>query len=336
MASNHSESGGSAAEKKEESGGIANPNTKAANGTASHDDSFDFSTRPRILDDPVIRTLAEQIANDPAFSSMAKQLQCGVCNSSQEGLPQLDTQEYFDAMQLIMQNPQFMTMAERLGNALIQDSDMSNMLQNLANPAHKDQLELRMAQICDDPTLKTILGEIESGCPSAMSKYLNDPIVLSKLGQAMGVGAAGVFPLPTDQEAAAGVEVDEQENDSSIHYFASVGKLEDLKALLLDDANMDEKDSEGRTALHFACGYGELKCAEVLLGAGAFIDALDQNSNTPLHYAAGYGQHACVELLVKNGAAITVQNLDGKSPIELAKLNNQDEVLHLLEKDAFL
>ncbi|GFP99190.1 ankyrin repeat domain-containing protein 2 [Phtheirospermum japonicum] len=39
---------------------------------------------------------------------------------------------------------------------------------------------------------------------------------------------------------------------------------------------------------------------------------------------------------MKNGAAVTLQNLDGKTPIEVAKLNNQNEVLKLLEKDAFL
>jgi ankyrin repeat protein len=32
----------------------------------------------------------------------------------------------------------------------------------------------------------------------------------------------------------------------------------------------------------------------------------------------------------------TLQNMDGKTPIDVAKLNNQQEVLKLLEKDAFL
>lgn len=32
----------------------------------------------------------------------------------------------------------------------------------------------------------------------------------------------------------------------------------------------------------------------------------------------------------------TLQNLDGKTPIDVAKLNTQQEVLNLLEKDAFL
>lgn len=63
----------------------------------------------------------EQISSDPAFSSMAKQLQGSVHHKSgKESYPQLDTEEYFDAMQVIMQNPQFVSMAEKLGNALIQ------------------------------------------------------------------------------------------------------------------------------------------------------------------------------------------------------------------------
>lgn len=32
----------------------------------------------------------------------------------------------------------------------------------------------------------------------------------------------------------------------------------------------------------------------------------------------------------------TLQNMDQKTPLDVAKLNNQQEVLNLLEKDAFL
>lgn len=292
---------------------------------------FDLSTMSSLLDDPSVRMLVEQISNDPAFSSMAKQLQGSVHKSGKESFSQLDTQEYFDAMQIIMQNPQFMTMAERLGNALIQNPDISNALQTGVNLAFKGQHEPKLAQIHDDPALKSILNDIEAGGPSTVVKYWNDPVVLSKLGQAMGVGATGVFPIQDGEEIAAAVEELEHEDESSIHYFASVGKLEDLKGALQDGVDKDEKDCEGRTALHFACGYGELKCVEVLLAAGASLDAPDEDDNTPLHYAASYGQCACVELLLKKGASITAQNLDGKTPLEVAKSNNQDEAAHLLE-----
>jgi hypothetical protein len=69
--------------------------------------------------------MAEQIAKDPAFNQMAQQLQHSVQNVGSEGVPQLDTNQYINAMQQVMQNPQFMTMAERLGNALMQASFLS-------------------------------------------------------------------------------------------------------------------------------------------------------------------------------------------------------------------
>lgn len=299
---------------------------------------FDFSAMSGLLNDPSIKEMAEQIAKDPAFNQMAQQLQRSVQSAGTDGRPQLDTNQYINAMQQVMQNPQFMTMAERLGNALMQDPAMSGMLSNLTNPAHKEQLEQRMAAVREDPTLKPVLEEIETGGPAAMMKYWNDPVVLSKLGQAMGVGVPGEGGLDVSSVTANDEddEGDEEEEELTVHHTASTGDMEGLKILLQGGADKDEKDAEGRTALHFASGYGEVKCAEVLLEGGAAVDALDKNNNTALHYAAGYGRDECVELLLKNGAAVTLQNLDGKTPIDVAKLNNQSEVLKLLEKDAFL
>ena len=51
-----------------------------------------------------------------------------------------------------------------------QDPSMSTMLESLQNPANKDQLDERMARIKEDPSLKPILEEIESGGPAAMMR----------------------------------------------------------------------------------------------------------------------------------------------------------------------
>ncbi|XP_057963222.1 ankyrin repeat domain-containing protein 2A-like [Malania oleifera] len=298
---------------------------------------FDFSALTGLLNDPSIKDLAEQIARDPAFNQMAEQLQQTFHGApAEESIPQFDSQQYYSTMQQVMQNPQFMTMAERLGQALMQDPSMSNMFENFTNPSNKDQLEERMARIKDDPSLKPILDEIETGGPAAMMRYWNDREVLQKLGQAMGLASSG--EVATSAENSGADEVDEigNEDESVVHNTASVGDVEGLKNALASGADKNDEDSEGRTALHFACGYGEVKCAQVLLEAGATVDALDKNKNTALHYAAGYGRKECVALLLENGAAVTLQNLDGKTPIDVAKLNNQHEVLKLLEKDAFL
>ncbi|KAJ9153286.1 hypothetical protein P3X46_026742 [Hevea brasiliensis] len=298
---------------------------------------FDFSAMSGLLNDPSIKELAEQIAKDPSFNQMADQLHKTLQGvGAEDEIPQFDSQQYYSTMQQVMQNPQFMAMAERLGSALMQDPSMSQMLESLANPAQKDQIEERMARIKDDPSLKPILEEIESGGPAAMMRYWNDKEVLQKLGEAMGLAVSGEATTSVENPGLDEEEEAGNEDESIVHHCASVGDVEGLKNAMASGANKDEEDSEGRTALHFACGYGEVKCAQILLEAGATVDALDKNKNTALHYAAGYGRKECVALLLENGAAVTLQNMDGKTPIDVAKLNNQHDVLKLLEKDAFL
>lgn len=47
---------------------------------------------------------------------------------------------------------------------------MSSMLQNFANPLNKEVMEERMARVKEDPALKHILEEIETGGPAAMMR----------------------------------------------------------------------------------------------------------------------------------------------------------------------
>uniref|UniRef100_A0A251TIV4 Uncharacterized protein n=1 Tax=Helianthus annuus TaxID=4232 RepID=A0A251TIV4_HELAN len=138
------------------------------------------------LHDPRIKDIAKQIENDPSFNKMAEQFRQTFHG---DGVRQFDVKrQYFLTMeQQVMQNPQLMKMAKSLGTFIMQDPSVSQMLESLSNPAKKEQLEVRMARIKENPSLKPILEEIESGGPTAMMRYWNDEDVLKKVGEALGL-----------------------------------------------------------------------------------------------------------------------------------------------------
>lgn len=304
--------------------------------------AFDFAALQQALNDPSIKAMAEQIANDPSFKEITEKMQesfggmMGAGAGSAGGPPDmsaLDPSKYMSAMSGMFQNKNFMEMAEKLGQSIIQaDPNMANMMKSMQDPSHKLKVEEAMGKLRDDAELKPILEEIEKGGPMAMMKYWNDPEVLSKLGKAMGgsfdlPGMLGAAPLeaPAEEE-----EAEEEEGEDTLHSTASAGDVEALKRLLEAGANPDEGDEEGRTALHFACGYGELDCAKALIAAKASLDIVDHNKNTALHYAAGYGQAASVTLLLESGADRAALNADGKTALEVAQLNDQEDVIKAL------
>ena len=79
--------------------------------------------------DPSIKQLAEQIAKDPSFQGLTSQLQDSMAGLMGGGRPDpsampdpasFDPPKYMQAMSSMYQNPTFMRMAEKLGQAIIQ------------------------------------------------------------------------------------------------------------------------------------------------------------------------------------------------------------------------
>ncbi|KAI3840695.1 hypothetical protein MKW92_012683, partial [Papaver armeniacum] len=83
----------------------------------------------------------------------------------------------------------------------------------------EENLEELMSCIKKDPYLKPIVEDIEIGGPTVMMRYLNDPEVLQKLGQAMGFGLSGEIVDTTEPNAPADYADDRstKENDSIVY-----------------------------------------------------------------------------------------------------------------------
>lgn len=80
--------------------------------------------------------MAEQIAQDPSFRQMTSQLQSGMGGmmpnaqadeAGSRGAPPVDPANYAEAMSGVLSNPQFMEMAEKLGQQIMQVCAVSYM-----------------------------------------------------------------------------------------------------------------------------------------------------------------------------------------------------------------
>jgi hypothetical protein len=165
-----------------------------------------------LLQDPAIKEMAEKIANDPSFQGLTSQLQesmssmvnpSGGAPAAPPDLAGFDPSKYMQAMSGMFQNQQFMAMAEKLGQAIIQvrltgvqplhpkyaclqaqlltpcplvpaclqsDPNMQRMMQTMQDPDYKTKVEGAMAKLKDDPEMGPIIEELQSGGPAAMMK----------------------------------------------------------------------------------------------------------------------------------------------------------------------
>ena len=90
---------------------------------------------------------------------------------------------------------------------------------------------------------------------------------------------------------------------------ATNGKLEEVRSLVQQGANVNAKNSRGYTALHFACKREKRELIEFLVGQGADVNAKTLDGKTPLHVLYYNGsdptvgrKKALIQFLQQHGA----------------------------------
>lgn len=113
------------------------------------------------------------------------------------------------------------------------------------------------------------------------------------------------------------------------------GCIKEVKRLLENKVDVNEKSSFGSSALMWAAFNGHSDIVELLLSAHANVDIQDDQGGTPLTAAAFANHLDVVKQLVKAGANVNVCSKNGKTALICAAYNgNKDIVKYLLEVNA--
>jgi ankyrin repeat protein/serine/threonine protein kinase len=95
-----------------------------------------------------------------------------------------------------------------------------------------------------------------------------------------------------------------------------------VEALIDARASLEARDSQGRTALHRATAEGKIDAVRLLADSGALINKRATDGATPLFYAVQFGKLPILELLIAHHAQVDVPDNSGATPLMVASIGN--------------
>ncbi|MEZ5288361.1 MAG: ankyrin repeat domain-containing protein [Vicinamibacterales bacterium] len=111
--------------------------------------------------------------------------------------------------------------------------------------------------------------------------------------------------------------------------------LDEVKALLADQVDVNQREGDGATALHWAVSVDDPAIVDLLLAAGARPDLANDLGVTPLHLAAANASPVIAAHLIERGAAVDAATPAGVTPLmEAARVGQVEIVKALLARGA--
>jgi len=104
-----------------------------------------------------------------------------------------------------------------------------------------------------------------------------------------------------------------------LHAAANRGRTEEVRRLLLDGMDADERIMQGMTPLMLAAKGGHPGVMRVLLGAGADPNASNHHGKTPLMFAVGSGSVDSVRLLLEQSVDVNARNQQGLTALSFVQ-----------------
>lgn len=95
---------------------------------------------------------------------------------------------------------------------------------------------------------------------------------------------------------------------SPLYYVASEGRLDIVKILIRNSAEVDSRIDGLSTPLRIACIHGHYQVVKFLVESNSNVNQMEIDETTPLHAASRWNRPAICQYLIKNFAQITRDN----------------------------